>query len=190
MDSHLNYRKKIDRFLLERRLAVRTVKAEQTALADAERRLSTTTDARKLVQTVAEAVQRTAHKRIADVVSRCLEAVFGEDAYTFKIDFKQSRGKTEARLMFERGGQEIDPLSASGGGVVDLAAFALRLACLILSKPAKCRLLVLDEPFKHLSRDKRPLVRDLLLRLAKEMKLQVMLVTHDPEFQIGKVVEL
>lgn len=170
--------------------ARRAVTDEKTALSEAENRLEIAVQAQKLLQGVAEAVQQQAHQQIAAVVTRCLEAVFGEDAYEFVIQFEQKRGKTEAQLLFRRDGLCVDPTSSAGGGVVDTASFALRLACLILSRPAKRRLLVLDEPFRFLSREYRPAVRELLLTLAKELGVQIIMVTHSTELVCGKVVEL
>lgn len=143
-----------------------------------------------MAQEVAQIVQAEAHRKIADVVSRSLETVFGEDAYVFKINFEQKRGRTEAVLVFERNGMEVDPMTAAGGGVVDLASFALRLSCLMLARPPLRRLLVLDEPLKFISKDYRPMVRTLVEQLASELGIQVILITHSEEFIMGKVIEL
>ena len=85
---------------------------------------------------------------------------------------------------------EVDPMTASGGGVVDVASFALRLSCLVLSKPPINRILILDEPFKFLSEDYRERVRILLETLSKEMKTQIILVTHIEELKTGRMIEL
>lgn len=90
-------------------------------------------------------------------------------------------------MVFIRDGQEIDPMSASGGGVIDVAAFALRLACLLLATPRPRRLLVLDEPFRFVSAKYRPKIRALLLQLSEELGVQIILVTHITELQIGTV---
>lgn len=143
-------------------------------------------EAQKIVQAIAEAIQQEAHGRIAGVVSRCLAAVF-EDPYEFRIVFEQSRGRTEARLVFARDGVEVNPIDSSGGGVVDVAAFALRLSCLMLSRPARRRVVVMDEPFRFVSKAYRPAVAMLLMQLAKELQVQFIIVTHFPELAIGKV---
>lgn len=170
---------------------MRTQDAEQEAVKELSTKVEDTLAAQKIVQEVAEKVQQTAHKRIADVVTRCLKAVFGEEeAYEFRINFSQKRGKTEAELVFVRDGMEVDPYDGSGGGVIDVAAFALRLACLMLSLPKRRKLLVLDEPFRFLSVDYRPQVRALLELLAKDMGIQILMVTHAPDLVCGKVIEL
>jgi DNA repair exonuclease SbcCD ATPase subunit len=143
-------------------------------------------EAQKIVQALAESIQQEAHGRIAGVVSRCLAAVF-EDPYEFRIVFEQTRGRTEARLVFVRDGVEVNPIDSSGGGVVDVAAFALRLSCLMLSRPARRRVVVMDEPFRFVSKAYRPAVAVLLEQLAKELAVQFIIVTHFPELAIGRV---
>jgi ABC-type glutathione transport system ATPase component len=180
---------KVDRARSEYKHWKRKVREEkelhETAKRDAER----TEEAQTIVQAVAATIQEQAHRQIASVVSRCLEAVF-DDPYRFVIGFEKKRGKTEAVLTFERDGLKADPMTASGGGVVDVAAFALRLACLVLSAPQRRKLLVLDEPFRFASRDLRPKIRGMLETLAEEMGIQFVIVTHDPALVAGKVVEL
>lgn len=145
--------------------------------------------AQGVAQAVAAAAQAQAHTAIAGVVGRCLTAVF-DDPYTFQVVFEERRGKTDATLQFVRDGQPIGPLGAAGGGVVDMAAFALRLASLVLAQPQRRRLLVLDEPFKFVSAEYRGRVRALVEALASEMGVQFLLVTHIPELRCGTVVDL
>jgi len=188
-DTH-RLRKLLDRKLVEYGHVKDSVRREKECLADAEERLTASVEAQRIIQRVAETVQESAHRQIASVVSRCLQTVFGEDSYEFRITFEKKRGKTEARLSFVRDGVEYDPTEATGGGVVDVAAFALRLSCLLLTRPPLRRILVMDEPFRFVSREYRPAVRSLLEVLAKEMKLQIVMVTHSPELACGKVIEL
>ena len=190
IDSMIDYRTKLDGARAAYALAADSVAQEKRGIAAAETAVMEAGEARRILQVSAQAVQQQAHARIAGVVSRCLETVFAEDAYQFKMDFVQKRGRTEARLLLVRDGLEISPLDAAGGGVVDVASFALRLACLVLSRPPVRRLIVADEPMKHLSKNYRPQVRALLAELAAELEIQFIIVTHDPALMMGKVVEL
>lgn len=172
-------------------LATRQVGAEKEALSRVREQLACAEEAQRIIQLVAQDVEQRAHGRIASLVSRCLKAVFGEeDAYEFRIAFERKRGRTEARLYLARGSLEVEPTEASGGGVVDVTALALRIACLMLSRPARRRLLVLDEPLKHLSVEYIPAARELLLALSGELGLQVLMVTHNRELQVGNVIEM
>ena len=184
-------RHRINDLLTEYRLTKMQVKQEKKALTEAEALIANTVEAQALVQQVAKEVQTRVHKQIASVVTHCLKSVFVDDAYEFKIDFRRARGKTEAVLQFVRGGMVIDdPLDECGGGVIDVAAFALRLACLTLSVPSRRKLLVMDEPFRFLSAEYIPAVRELLLTLAKDVGIQMILVTHNRGLECGEVVEI
>jgi DNA repair exonuclease SbcCD ATPase subunit len=186
----LHHRARLNRLLAERAGASERVKAEESALWEAQGILRSSLKAQKILQEVAQRIQESVHSQIAGVVTRCLKAVFGPDAYEFRIGFEQKRGRTEAKLSFVRDGQEVSPLGASGGGCVDLAAFALRLACLVLTRPRRRRLLVLDEPFKWLSPGYRELVPDLLTTLARDLKVQMVMATNLPEIETGRVIRL
>lgn len=164
-------------------------KREKKANAQIQEEFETYSEALDIAQKVAKKVQQEAHSRISAVVSRCLSTVF-DDPYEFQIIFEEKRGKTEARIVFIRDGKELDPLTAAGGGVVDVAAFALRLACLVLARPPHRKLVVLDEPFKFVSLAKIPKVRALLESLSEEMGLQIIMVTHITDLQTGNIVEV
>jgi len=186
----IDTRKKVNNLLADLDAAKRQRRDEQQNLQQAEDHLTCVEQAQVIVQQVAQAVQQQAHSRIAGVVSKCLETVFG-GSYGFKIHFERKRGRTEARLVLLKDGNEIDdPLNADSGGVIDVAAFALRLACLVLAKPSLRRIVVLDEPFKFVDEANRENVRQLLEGLAEDMKMQFVVVTHIKELQCGKVVDL
>lgn len=186
----LHCRRHVNTLLADRRLAAANVKQEKAALAEATQEAADLEQARAVLQAVAEVVQRQAHRRIAGVVSKLLSAVFGEEAYSFKVEFRKLRGKTEANLLLVRDGLEIDPLDAAGGGVVDVVSMGLRLACLTMARPPLRRLLILDEPFRFLSKDYRSACRAMLEAASRELGVQIILVSHSPDFMIGKVIQL
>ena len=161
---------------------------ERVQYVQTQNLLTTYQKAHQILQDTAHALQQEAHHRIASVVSRCLELF--DEPYTFDVRFEKKKHKTEAVLQFVREGVECDPLSAAGGGCVDVAAFALRLACLVLHKPALRPVVVLDEPFRFVSPHYLPRVKNLLETISQEMGVQIIMVTNIPALQAGKVVEL
>lgn len=172
--------------------ARRAVRAEKTALQNAKQEYDHVRQAQGIVQEIAQQIQQAAHNRIASVVCQCLRAVF-ETPYTFEILFERKRGRTEAVLQFRRGELEIDPMSAAGGGVVDIAAFALRVACLVLSRPPLRRVLVLDEPFSHCKPPEilAPRICEMIKMLADQFGIQFIIVPSiEDHYRIGKVVEI
>ncbi len=185
----MSIRNKIDNLLTEAKVAKGVLDNCQQDIVNAEEELIACEEAQGIAQVVAQQVQQEAHNQIAGVVTKCLEAVFDEP-YEFKIHFEKKRGRTEASLIFERDGLEIDPLTASGGGVVDVAAFALRLSCIMLSKPTLRRVLIMDEPFKFISDEFKERVRILLETLSKDMGVQFIMVTHIDELKTGNIIEV
>lgn len=185
-------RKSVNILLADLRTAERKCTEEQRKLTEAEDRLTYVEEAQGIAQHVAQEIQQQAHRKISGVVSRGLETVFDAgDIYGFKIRFDRKRGRTEAVLILTKNGHEVeDPLNADSGGVVDIAAFILRTACIVLAKPNLRRFLSLDEPFKFVSEEFRDNVRMLIEGLSRDMKFQYLMVTHEKAYRIGKVVEL
>jgi DNA repair exonuclease SbcCD ATPase subunit len=127
------------------------------------------------VQDVAQRTQEQLTLHIEDVVNTALDTCF-PDEYQFKLVFEIKRNKTEARLVFHKNGFEIDPMEASGGGVVDVASFALRIAAWSLGKTNN--VICLDEPMKFLSRDLQPRAGEILKEISSKLGLQFIMVSH------------
>lgn len=183
------YRELLEPLVSERALAIRSVKAERGNLEAAEVKVRDAVAAQGLIQEAAEAAQSEAHKQLAGVVTRCLRTVFGEEGSGFRIAFERKRGRTEARLSFVKDGHELAP-GDDGGGALDIAGLALRVASLVMSQPSRRRFLALDEPFRFVSRDHHFKVRKLVEALAQEMKIQFLIITHSPRLKMGKVIEI
>jgi len=162
--------------------------AERNGLRQAKIRLRDTQDAQKVAQEAAEQIQQQVHQRIASIVNRCLQTIF-DDPYEFQIRFEPKRGKTEAELVFIRDGRERRNV---GGGVVDVVAFALRLASLLLSNKTVASVEILDQPFGNVSKANGYLERvpEMLVMLAEEFGIQFVQVTHVDELKMGKIIEL
>ena len=138
--------------------------------------------AQVFLQGVAQETQNKLKFRIEDIVNMALETCFPNE-YDFKLNFNIARGKTECELVFlsRRSGREIDPMNASGGGVVDVACFALRTACYVLEQGID-NVIVLDEPMKFVSEDLRERVCEVIKTLSWKLGVQFIIVTHIPEF--------
>jgi DNA repair exonuclease SbcCD ATPase subunit len=183
------YRKELNKLIHEKSVLRNSLKTELGEKKNSEIILNNFLTGQQLLQNVAEKVQNVIYKKIDVVVTKCLTAIF-DDPYGFKIIFEQKRNKTEARMVFTKNGYEFDPMEASGGGVVDVAAFALRVASLIISKPKLRRLIVMDEPFKFVSAEYHERCRELLLTLSKEFDIQFIIVTHIKDLVCGKKVNI
>ena len=138
--------------------------------------------AQVIIQIVAQKTQEELEYRLSEIVSLALAAVF-DDPYKLKVDFVIRRGKTECDLLFEKNGEIFDPLTSSGGGAVDIASMALRVAIWSLTQPRTRNVLILDEPFRFLSKEYQIKASTMLQELSKKLKLQIIMVSHS-EFLI------
>lgn len=168
---------KVRRDILQDSLAKLQAKKEK-----AEQRAENAMLAKQLVIEVAKKTQLNIGARISGLVSLALAAVF-DNPYEFKVEFVERRGVTEADLLFVRDGHDLDPMTASGGGAIDIASFALRLAVWTLGKSRP--LFILDEPFRNLSLDLQGKAGLMLQELARKLGIQVIMVSHNPEIISG-----
>jgi len=188
ISSLSDLRKAVSRRRVELAAAKQACRDESRSIKQSEKDLAVLEEAQQITQTVAQEVQTKAHSQIAGIVCESLAAIF-DDPYEFRIQFERKRGQTEARLVFVREGLEVDPLSAAGGGVVDIAALALRLSCLLLARD-RSRVLILDEPLRFLSTGHQDRIRSLLEQLSRDLRVQIVMVLHDEGLRIGRVIDL
>jgi DNA repair exonuclease SbcCD ATPase subunit len=135
-------------------------------------------EAQIVIQTVAKQTQEELSNQISSIVTLALNSIFYV-TYEFGIDYDPKRGKTEANLYFKKNGNKVDPIDDSGGGVVDVAAFALRIALWYLSRPRPSNTIILDEPLKFLDRKLQPKASLLLKTLSEKLGIQFIIVSHD-----------
>lgn len=170
---------------LERKKGIRDDLSKQVVnkseeIVEAKRRYRHAEEALMILQIVSKQTQEQLEYRISELVTLALEAVF-DDPYKFKVVYETKRNKTEARLWLERNGSLIDPLDSAGGGVVDVASFALRVALWSLANPKTDSVIILDEPFKHLSSDLQAKAGQMLKEISTRLGLQILMVSHIEE---------
>ena len=181
-------RSSIDQAVFKYKHAVKAVEDETVGLETVEKLLISHKQAIEIVQLIAQSVQQAVHSRISAVVTSCLEAIL-DDPYEFCITFERKRNRTEAFITFKRDELEVEPMDAAGGGAVDVAALALRIACLSLKKDAR-QTLILDEPCKFLSQDLQPRLRPLIEELSQRLGIQFIVVTHMDALRLGQTIDL
>lgn len=176
---------KIER-LYNQALAIQTqiakdIDNKKKRLEELSKKLNLMEEVQVFLQQIAKDTQDRLSLQIEDIINSALDAVFPNE-YTFKLEFTTSRNRTEAQLLFynQRTGKEVDPMNASGGGVVDLTAFALRIACYVLENNTD-NVIILDEPFRFISRDLQERAGKILKTLSDKLHIQIIMVTHIKE---------
>ena len=135
--------------------------------------------AQAIIQLISQATQQELQYHINELVSLSLAAVF-DDTYTFEVDFVQRRNQTEADLWFVRDGERINPLYATGGGPIDVAAFALRVSLWSLRKNRSRAILVLDEAAQHIKgNDANIKFIQMVKGLSERLGIQVIMVSDE-----------
>ena len=154
----------------------------KSSLQKTNERMKRLEDAQTFLQKVAQETQEHLKFKIEDIVNLALETCFPGE-YSFRLNFNISRGKTEAELVFlsQSSDRPIDPMNASGGGVVDIACFALRIASYVLEQGID-NVIVLDEPMKFVSKDLLDSAGEILKVLSTKLGLQIIMVTHENKF--------
>jgi DNA repair exonuclease SbcCD ATPase subunit len=158
--------------VLEKKLA-----ADRTVL---DKEITEHTEAREIMNAVQLATQVTIKDFIEEIVSLGLKSVFGNQ-YGFKIEYEVKRSRSEATLYVTKNGQPYDAEASCGGGILDVAAFGLRVALFALANPKPESVLVLDEPGKWVSRgDLVGKFGQMLKEVSKMMGIQIIMISHDP----------
>ena len=133
-----------------------------------------------IVKEVGLSMQKQLEYHLAEQVSMAMDAVF-DDPYQLKLNFQEKRGKTEVEILFARRDMEFPPIGSAGGGAIDVACFALRIAYWSMRQDMKVRpLLLLDEPFSQLKGEdanRRALI--ILNALAHKINLQIISVSDE-----------
>ena len=142
-------------------------------------------ESRVVIQAAASITQQQLEYRISELVTLALASVFPRP-YSLVLRFENKAGRTWASLLFKDvEGNEVEPMEACGYGAVDVASFALRLTLWTLKKPRTRNVILLDEPFKFVSKDLQPKVAGMLSELSKRLKVQFIIVTHEEQLIEG-----
>ena len=185
----MNYSRMLDRLELKRSHAVELKRQFKSSLLRAKGIVKDAETVQGIIQSMCLSIQKDMHEKVANVVTKCLQAVF-DRPYEFRIEFEKKRGNTEARFVFHRDGNDYDPLTECGGGVLDVAVVGLRLAKLLMSHPKPRNVLFMDEPFRHLDKNAPERVTRLITELSKEFGIQIVQITHNPLLEAGKGIRL
>jgi len=165
-------------FLIEHN-KVNTTK-EQKGLAHAE-------EALRIAQEAGQKVQEQVQHRLCKIVTQAIQGITNKP-YRFDMDFKIKRGNPEVELVIYDGQHKLDLKDDIGGGIRDIADFALRIAALLADPTCPRKLFILDEPFKDIQKDLHSKVSELLLYFRDNLGIQFIMITHEEGLCIGKSI--
>lgn len=125
--------------------------------------------------------QRFAAKtRLEELGTQALKYTMG-DNYRMIIDMDESKKRLSAEVFIldEETNIKTNPLQDNGGGIVDIISIALRIVMLQSIAPLIEGPVILDEPFKMVSKEYVPFLSEFLLKICKDFDRQIIVVTHN-----------
>lgn len=157
-------------------------------LVEAEARVAATGDEAELLRTVldrltgmGEVWKRKFQKSTAIIVSEGLSHVFGEEL-ELKIVPSTKSDMDAVEFIMIKDGEEEDVMDGQGGGYIGIIAFLLRVLLILASRPLLRLLLVMDEPFAHVSPEYRQPLAEMAAALIDRLGFQVIMVTQEREY--------
>jgi len=119
-------------------------------------------------------------ERMAGLITYGLKTIFEDQDLTFVPAITKKSGKIHIELKTNNGGIE-GGYRAFGGSVAVIESFLLRVLCIL--KKRYSRLMILDETFAAVGEEYIANTGKLVSELSKKIGLDVLLVTHQKEFQ-------
>jgi DNA repair exonuclease SbcCD ATPase subunit len=157
-------------------------------LAEAEERVTATGDEAEILRTVLDRLQgmeqvwqRKFQKSTEAIVSEGLSHVFGEELQ-LQIRPSTKADMSAVEFVLIKDGQEEDVMTGQGGGYIGIIAFLLRVLLIMASRPLLRLVLVMDEPFAHLSVEFRHPLAEMASALIDRLGFQVLMVTQEREY--------
>jgi hypothetical protein len=136
----------------------------------------------EIVRIVGLETQQQLELHISDIASMALESVF-DKPYRLILSFEKRRNKTECDILFERDGEQFDPMMESGGGTADIASFALRIASWSMSILKLNNVIILDEPFRFINgRAAQEKASEMVKKISDKLGIQFIIITNKDEF--------
>ena len=138
-------------------------------------------EVRVFMQTVAEATRDEIMSGLQEIVTRCLQSVFGPHMrFEIQVETKRNNVGVEFFVLDTSGEHAVrlKPEENMGGGVIDTISIGLRFGLLKVLTPAPEGPIFLDEPAKMVSADRIDSIANLLKELADLFGKQVIMVTH------------
>lgn len=166
-------KQKIQTAQVERSLLAKKIAAREVQILESGIMLKGLEEAQALVQLAAMETQNQLKFHLEDLVQHAIESLF-PGKYQFKVEFEILRDRTAATMFLESDGQPLDPMDECGGTVVQVVAFALRVAAWTLAPTDN--VILMDEPFAAVSSDFRAVCGELLSGLSKRLGIQFIVV--------------
>ena len=132
------------------------------------------------LQKFSEAQRLKSRKTLEDLCTLALQYAFNPNTSAeLTLESKRGRPSSDLYIVNNATGVKSSPES-SGGGIVDIVSNALRfIVAEIIKDPEVDGPIILDEAYKHLSKEYTPAIAQFLKQLVDDFGRQIILLTHN-----------
>ena len=172
-------RQKINEALTNRRQLMSDLSDSVESLGQTEALIQENLEQRDIARKAAGLVQDNLAAKLSGIVTKAISTVF-EEPIEFVVQFVERRGVSECDLSLKIGEDYYDILNEQGGGVADVCSMCLQMAFIMMSQVN--RVLVIDEPARHMDVVAQERFIAVLKQLCQELKFTIIMVTHSQAF--------
>lgn len=178
----MNRRKAVDTAIANRSAQVIETYEVKASLEKTLENISDNKEKQEIARKSAKLVQDHLATKLSGIVTKSLSTVF-EEPMEFVAQFVERRGVSECDLFLRIGGHEYDILKGQGGGIADVCSMTLQMAFIMLAQVD--RVLIIDEPARHMDIAAQERFISVLQELCKELNFTIIMVTHSQPFTEG-----
>lgn len=176
-----NLRKYVEEKKVVIKLCEQTKETNKKKLSKLESELESLQEAREVFKKASKIVQNNLVKHLSSIVTKAIKTVFYEKDISFHMEFIERRNTIEADMWIEEDGYKYSILDSRGYSVVDVISFSLKVAYVLLQTTDN--ILIIDEPFRNLAKNKHAIASEMVKKLSTELKTQFLIATHSEELK-------
>ncbi|MHC4574392.1 MAG: hypothetical protein ACYS76_09725 [Planctomycetota bacterium] len=182
------YRKILNSKLAQRDLLKKQKKKKNSQLLDDKNKYQILIETQEVIQEVARQTQNEIKIHISDIVNLAIDSIpFEEKPDYFDIEFVIRRNQTECDLFYVQNNKKMNPVQSSGGGLLDITSFGLKIACWSLQVNEKNNTIILDEPFKNINDPGKKLglmecICEMVKKISDKLNIQFIIVGMNDDF--------
>ena len=134
-----------------------------------------------LLQDMEGAWQKKFQESVEHIISDGLSVVFGEPLVV-RITPTIKSDMSSVTFTLIRDGNEEDIMDGQGGGFIAVIAFLMRVVLTLAAEPRMRRIIIMDEPFAHVSPEFRTSLGEMLEAVRARLDFQYIMVTQEREY--------
>jgi DNA repair exonuclease SbcCD ATPase subunit len=191
MDVQTEYDRRLEELTTKRSenaLLDRQIDAAETKLTETIAKLDIGKEALSFLEKVANSRRGAMKSKIESILSEAIQLLYGP-SYRVEMGYTVKRNRSDMTIEIVRdtpqGEVRRDPMGGTGGGVADTIALPLRMMVLLGSQQTD-KVLVPDEPYKHLDPERVEIVADFLKLMSERLGVQLILCSHHRDQMMDK----